>query len=98
MNEEVAYALIDAELRRLRQWPYSELAKLIGTPETKQVVGEDGTSYQLEIEAIWDITKAEDVRVIVSADDGGWRAFKPLTDDFIMRPDGSFVGEFPGDY
>lgn len=98
MNEEVAIGLIDAELRGLRQLPYSELIKLIGKPQRKQVVGEDEISYQLEIEAIWDINRAEDLRVIVSADDGGWRALKPLTDDFIMRPDGSFVGEFPGDY
>jgi len=33
----------------------------------------------------------EDVRLIVAADDGGWRAYKPLTDGFIMRPDGSVV-------
>ena len=26
-------------------------------------------------------------------DDGGLRAFAPLSDDFIMAPDGSFVGE-----
>ena len=62
-----------------------------------QVVGEDGNSYQLEVEAIWDIARDEDVRVIVSVDDGGWRAFKPLTQDFVMRPDGSFVDEFTGD-
>jgi hypothetical protein len=93
MNEEVAYALIDAELRRLRQLPYSELVNLVGPPETKQVIGEDGKSYQLEIEALWDNAKGEDVRIIVAADDGGWRAFKPMTGDFIMRPDGSFIGE-----
>jgi len=23
----------------------------------------------------------------------GWRAFRPLTTDFIIAPDGSFVGE-----
>lgn len=97
MNEDVAYVLIDAELRRLLELPYSELIKLIGNPETKQVVGEDGNSYQLEIEAIWDITRDEDVRVIVSADDGGWRALKPLTQDFIMRPDGSYVDELAAD-
>jgi hypothetical protein len=95
MDEKVAYALIDAELRRLRQLPYAELIKRVGTPDTKQVAGEDGNSYQLEIEAIWDITRGEDVRVIVSADDGGWRVLKPFTGDFIMRPDGSFVGQFP---
>jgi hypothetical protein len=26
---------------------------------------------------------------MVSIDDGGWRAFLPLTDDFIIAPDGS---------
>jgi hypothetical protein len=98
MNKEVAYVLIDAELRRLIELPYSELINLIGRPETKLVVGEDGISYQVEIEAIWDIARAEDVRVMVSVDDGGWSAIKPLTQDFVMRADGSFVDVFPGDF
>ena len=97
MNEEIAYVLIDMELRRLFELPYSELIKMIGTPEAKQVLGEDGISYQVEIEAFWDIARAEDVRVIVSVDDGGWRALVPLTQTFVMRPDGSFVDEFTGD-
>jgi hypothetical protein len=91
MNEDAAYVLIDTELRRLLELPYSELVKLIGSPEFKQALGDDGVTYQLEIEAIWDITEGEDVRVIVSVDDGGWRALKPLTQDFVMHPDGSFV-------
>lgn len=33
------------------------------------------------------------IRVIGSIDDGGWRAFRPLSDDFIRAPDGTFVGE-----
>jgi hypothetical protein len=91
MNEQVAHALIDAELCRLRELSYSDLAVLVGKLETKERVGEDGTTYQLEIQAVWDSKKNADVRVIVAADDGGWRAFKPLTSDFIMRPDGSLV-------
>ena len=91
MNEQVAYALIDAELRRLQQLSYSDLTALMGEVETKELVGEDGKTYQLEIEAFWDSKKGGDVRLIVAADDGGWRAFKPLTGDFIMRPDGSLV-------
>lgn len=99
MNKEVAHALIGAELRRLRRLPYySELVKLVGTPETKEITGEDGKSYQPEIEGFWDSAKGEDIRIIVAADDGGWSAFKPLTGDFIMRPDGSFVGESLGGY
>jgi len=30
---------------------------------------------------------------LVSIDDGGWRAFFPTTESFIMAPNGSFVGE-----
>ena len=31
--------------------------------------------------------------MMASIDDRGWRAFVPLTSDFIVRPDGTFVGE-----
>jgi hypothetical protein len=91
MNEHVAYGLIDTELRRLQQLSYSELAALIGRVEAKKVVAEDGNTYQLEIQAFWDGKKGGDVRLIVAADDGGWRAFKPLTGDFLMRPDGTLI-------
>jgi hypothetical protein len=30
---------------------------------------------------------------MVSADDGGLSAFKPLSGDFIISPDGCFIGE-----
>jgi hypothetical protein len=91
MNEQIAFEQIDAELRRLQGLSYSDLAALIGKVETKERVGKDGKTYQLEIQAFWDSKKGADVRLIVAADDGGWRAFKPLTGDFIMHPDGSLV-------
>ena|ERR1035437_8805412 len=96
MNDAIAYVLIDAELRRLLDLPYSQLIKLVGVRELKEVVGEDGVSYRVEVEAIWDIARKKDVTVIVSVDDGGWRALRPLTEDFVMRPDGSFVEESTG--
>jgi hypothetical protein len=33
------------------------------------------------------------IRVIGTVDDGGWRAFRPLTEDFIVGPNEQFVGE-----
>ena len=98
MNEQIAHSLIDAELVRLRKLPYSELVGLVSAIETKVVSAENGKSYQLEIDAVWDSKKSGGVMVIVSVDDGGWRAFKPLTGCFIMRPDGTFVGESSGDH
>jgi len=41
----------------------------------------------------WDSKKGGDIRVMVAADDGGLRSFIPQTYDFIMAPDGSFIGE-----
>jgi hypothetical protein len=46
MNEQVVYALIDAELRRLQALSYSELAALIEKIDTKELVGEDGVLGQ----------------------------------------------------
>jgi len=91
VNQQIAHALINAELNRLRELTYSDLTELIGRVETNELVGQDGKRYQLEIQAFWDSKKGGDVRVMVAADDARWRAFKPLTNDFIMRPNGSFV-------
>jgi len=93
MDQKVAYALIDGWLKELQQRCYDDLVSLIGHPQSKQVRGEDGKDYQLEAQVFWDSKKGGDLRVTVAGDDGGWRAFKPVTDDFIVAPDGSFVGE-----
>jgi lipoic acid synthetase len=55
------------------------------------VTGGSGTVYQVELFAFWDGgRKARDgnLLVVVAVDDGGWSAFSPLTDDFIIAPTG----------
>ena len=59
MNEQVVYALIDAELRRLQALSYSELAALIEKIDTKELVGEDGKTYQLKIQAFGTVRRAQ---------------------------------------
>jgi hypothetical protein len=98
VDEQIVYALIDGWLEELKKRPYDDLVSFMGHPQTKEVTGGDGKNYQLEAEVFWDGKKGGDIRVIVAGDDGGWRAFKPLTSDFIMAPDGSFVGESFGGY
>jgi hypothetical protein len=98
MDHQIVYVLIDAWLKELSRRPYRDLVLLMGDTQTKEVTGEDGKEYQLEVQVFWDSKKGGDVRVIVSGDDGGWRAFRPLTSDFVMAPDGSFVGESFGGY
>lgn len=57
------------------------------------ITAPDGTQCCVEINAMWDDKPDGNIRVIASIDDGGWRAFVPVSDSFIVAPDGSFVGE-----
>lgn len=93
MNREIACALVDEELQKLRKLSYAELLKLMNNPSTIEVDGSDGKRYQIERQAFWDSKKGGNIRIMVSADDGRLSALKPLSRDFIISPDGSFVGE-----
>jgi hypothetical protein len=62
-------------------------------PITGNRVGASGACYQIEIQASWDDKPNGNIRVVGSIDDGGLRAFFPLTEDFIKSPLNEFVGE-----
>jgi hypothetical protein len=55
--------------------------------------GPDGREYQIEVEVMWDDQPGGAVRVLAAIDDGSFRAFLALSDDFIMGPDGQFIGK-----
>ena len=95
MDEEEARRVLDGRVAELRRRSYLDLqADWFRQPDCEQVRGLSGAEYQIEIEALWDDRRAQTLRIVVSVDDGsGWRAFAPLTDSFIVAPDGSFVGE-----
>ena len=78
----------------LRRRSYGELRDtFLRKPDCQEITADSGIAYQRETEAYWDGRKGGHLRVTVSVDDGGWRSFCPVTDDFIIAPDGSFVGE-----
>ncbi len=93
MNRDEAKELLSKELATFRKCPYSELLCLLKSPDTKEVVGASGKTYQLEFQAVLDDSKKKDLRVIGAIDDGGLRAFVPLTEDFIITTEGKYVGE-----
>jgi hypothetical protein len=92
MDTAEARQLLAAKLAELRQLSYGDLLRY-REPVCVEVTGPSGVVYQVEVEAFWDDRKRRDLRVLASIDDGGWRAFSPLCDDFIIATDGSFVGE-----
>jgi hypothetical protein len=108
VDEREAREILDREIAALRRQPYEELRARIprvrrrilfvqlmegSGSETHEVTGASGVVYQVESQVFWDGTPEDDIRVMVAIDDGGLSAVKPITDDFIVAPDGSFVGE-----
>ena len=93
MDEQEAWKLLCSHLNRYRQMSYADLSAQMTGPISLEIQQPDSGWYQIEIEILMDDPSTGNFRVIGSIDDGGWRAFFPLSEDFIMAPDGSFIGE-----
>ena len=93
MNHQEAKALLEDHLQDYRCRSYEDLVKLRDCPSVTELVGSSGTKYQVEVTVLWDDRPGGNLRVLGAIDDGGWRAFKPLCDDFILTPSGVFKGE-----
>jgi hypothetical protein len=95
MDKDEARLVALQQLNRYRARTHAELQKIVGEPEGFDAAGPSGKIYAVEIDAVWDDSReGGDLRVMAMVDDGGSRVFTfPVTEDFIMRPDGTFVGE-----
>jgi len=93
VNNEEAGAILRDHLQTYRRRSYSELVALLGKPQVTKTDGPSGAKYQVEVEVHWDDRPGGNIRVLGAIDDGGPRAFKPLTHDFILAPDGVFITE-----
>jgi len=94
MDKKEAKEIIANELKPYRDKPYYELSQMVGAnPIVYEVSGSKGTTYQIEIEVFWDGKLNENIRVVGGIDDGGWRAFLPVCDDFIKSPTDEFIGK-----
>ena len=62
-----------------------ELVELIDVTLHFEKVGMDGRQYQVEVSVFWDDRDRTTLRVIGAIDDGGWRAFFPLSRDFLKE-------------
>ena len=94
MDKAEALQLAMGKVRELRAMPWAELRdRFLRMSETVAIAGPSGATYQVKTHAVWDGKRDADLRVFVEVDDGGWRAFIPVSESFIIAPDGSFVGD-----
>jgi hypothetical protein len=92
-----AQQLLEREESDLRGLSYEQLRGL-KTPIAKEIVGPSGHTYDCEIEVFFDDRRKRTLRVWISISAWwGWGIVQPkeLMRDFIVAPDGSFVGEEP---
>jgi hypothetical protein len=94
MDKSEALATLNDELSLYRRLSYSELLPLVDRSSTIERTGPSGTKYQIEMQVLVDDPKLNTLRVLGTVDDGSLlRAMFPTGGDFIIAPDGSFVGE-----
>ncbi len=94
MDKDEPTTILHAEMQKYRHRSFESLQSLLTELEAYELVAPSGVSYQVEVQAFWDDQPNAHLRVMGAIDDGGLlSAFKPLCEDFIMSPNGKFVGE-----
>ena len=86
MDTSEARKILGERLGRFTGHSHSELAALVESRhlEACEVRGASGTSYQVEIQFFWDDRPGGTIRILGSIDDGGIRAFFPVTDSLLV--------------
>lgn len=97
MDRAEAREVAQERLAELHTWPYDRLvSELLNMSLHETRVAGSGNEYPVETQGFWDDPHRPGLlRVMVCADPGGrrWLPRSLECDDFIIRPDGTFVGE-----
>ena len=94
MDKNEARAIAEKDLEFYRAMSYEEIVAKIGEQESFERVSERGEPYQIEFDFFYDdYLEQKDIRVIGMVSYSLWTDFSPVGSDFIIAPDGKFVGE-----
>lgn len=88
--------LAQKRAEELRCLTYSSLVSdYLGKTVHEEAIGDSGKRYCLDVQASWDtVDKPGNLRVLVTVDPGpGRRPRRLVSEDFILAPDGVFVGD-----
>ena len=87
MDKEEALSLLKDFLDWLESAGYETLSARVGENDALEVTGPSDRKYQIEYDILWDHKPPNgNLRIIGSVDDGGLRAFVPLTDSRLVSP------------
>jgi hypothetical protein len=93
MTKADAKGLLVAHLTPYRQRPYPALCALLQASEDIEAEASDGTRYAISVHGYWDSGRPGNLRIQGAIVYSFWTSFLPLSEDFIMSPDGSFLDE-----
>ena len=93
MTKVEAVQIVERYLEICRQLSYSELVLKIGEQEVFEGVSEAGEKYQVEVDFFFDDEKTKNLRVTGMISYNLATDFSPVASDFIIAPNGEFIGE-----
>ena len=90
MDKKEAKSILGEHLVRCSGRGYAELVSLVQSEheDAFEAVGPSGTRYQVEVQFLWDDQPGGVIRVLASIDDGGLRAYLPVTESLLVAPPG----------
>lgn len=95
MDEVEAKKELERIIKEYRSKEYGFWKSLMDRKEqiTFDFTNENGTWYQVEIDAVYDSKPDRTIRVVFMIDDGSRRAWSPLSSCFIINPQNEYIGE-----
>jgi len=93
MDKTEAKMIAENDLEVYRTLSYEEIVGKIGNQENFERVSENGEPYQIEFDFFYDDAASGNIRVAGIVSYSGWTDFFPVSNDFIIAPDGKFIGE-----
>ncbi len=93
MKKEEAIRNLENKLSEFRRLNYSDLLERVGKQENFESETKTGEPYQIEVDFFFDDEKEKTLRVTAMISYSFITNFSPVTSDFIIAPNGRFIGE-----
>ncbi len=87
---QVRREVLEDELAKLRELPYSLWREVVASPVTRSVTGRDSKPYRLKVTATWDGRGSENIRVNVTLQSSALHR-SLLNESFVITPDNRFI-------